>query len=80
MIDMSTIPNRQKHIYQNCKNCSLDCSALPGIPAFGGACIRIIPEAAAQLGSPHQYCEPGSDANHLVQKVFPRDEQESNTV
>ena len=80
MIDMNIVPNRQKLMYQNCKNCSLDCGALPGIPAFGGACIRIIPEVAAQLGSPHQYYELGSDADLPVQKAFQLGGPESDTV
>lgn len=80
MIDMSTIPSRQNSHSQNCKICELDCKELPGMPSFGGACIQIIPAAAAQLGSPHRYFEPGSDADHSVQKAFQRGGPESGTV
>ena len=80
MIDMNTIPYKRKTVHQNCRICELNCTALPGMPSFGGACVQIIPEDAARLGLPHRYCTPESDAGRPVQKVLQPDELESDIV
>ena len=80
MIDMGVISYKQKQFHQKCEICGLDCTALPGMPSLGGACIRVIPADAVRLGLPHRYCEPESDAVRPVQKAFQRDVPGSDIV
>lgn len=80
MIAMSFIPCKEQCVYQSNGICSLNCTASVGMPALGGACIRIIPEAAVRLESPHRYCEPELAADLQVQAAYLRGAQESDTV
>ena len=80
MIDMNMISYKQKQSHQKCKTCRLDCTAFPGMPPLGGACIRVIPADAVRLGLPHRYCEPESDAVRSVQRSFRRDAPGSDIV
>ena len=80
MIAMSFILCKEQCVYQSNGICGLNCTASAGMPAIGGACIRIIPEAAVQLESPHRYCEPELAADLQVQAAYLRGAQESDTV
>jgi len=80
MIAMSFIFCKNQCVYQSNGICGLNCTASAGMPSLGGACIRIIPEAAVQLESPHRYCEPGSDADRSVLTECLHGVKESGTV
>ena len=80
MIAMKNIPCNNQCIYHECETCELVCAALVGMPSFGGACVRVIPVNAKQLGSPHRYYMPGLNADLPVQKMLQHDEPESDTV
>ena len=85
MIAMKNIPcdnqcDNQCIFYRECETCELLCSALVGMPLLGGACVRVIPVNAKQLGSPHRYYMPGLNAALPVQKMLQHDEPESDTV
>ena len=69
MMNMSLIPCTSKCVYQTDGICTLNSAAAAGVPSLGGACIHFIPQTAAQLGSPHRYCELQSAPIRTVPRV-----------
>ena len=70
-------PCKTKCVYQSNGICELESSIPEGLSA-DERCIHFTPEAATQLGLPHRYYEPGSNAYQPVQTTNQRDVQESD--
>ena len=77
MIMMCVMLCKTKCVYQSNGICELN-ALIPEPLSANEPCVHFIPAAVAQLGLPHRYFEPGSNAYQPVQRLYQRDVQESD--